>query len=377
LTSTLSAADQGEADIERLNNIVGDIRQSLVQNTANPENSGGTIAEIKEKVSTLHGETRVRISAAELRITAISEEIALAEAEIKRIGESKTLVLEPEYSIDLPAAEEKEKKEFRFGERTALFADFAGAALTTATDVSTSVAKSSDCITKDTQDAISKGVTKLTEKGVKLLASEKTTTVIEPSKRHVALCGPLGAPIYHVTYSDNCDWLKQPFISPTEGVLEFRGTLINRTKAPMTVKVTLYVHEFQSTHGLKTIYDKQSELISKDREKVGVLNEKHVLEIQLSGLSRLIADLDTGVHSIQEHEGNIATLTDKVAALRQEANELAVARVQQENDITSDIQPDFQSLVSISTDLRLNLHENPSINDFFQTFEAVSGVRNS
>lgn len=376
LASTTSAAGQGEADIERLKKIVRDIHQSLVQNKANPESSGRTIAEIKENVSTLHRQTVARVSDAEVRIAAISEEIALAEAEIKRIKESKALVPESEKSIDLPAAQSKEKKEYRFGEGTALAAELGGAVLTTATDVGMGVAKSSDYITKDEKDAIANGVTKIAEKVVKLLASEKTTTVTEPSERHVALCGPLGAPIYHVTYSDNCDWLKPPFISPTEGVLEFRGTLINRTKAPVTAKVTPHVHESQSTLGLKTIDDKQSELISKGREKVGILGEKHVLETQLSGLNRLIQDLDSGVSSIQEHEINIETLTNKVAALRQEANELAVARAQQENDITSDIHPDFQSLMSISMDLRLNLHENPLIQDFFQTFEAVFSVQN-
>jgi len=272
----------------------------------------------------------------------------------------------------LPPAEAKEKKEYRFSESTALAAELVGAVLTTATDVGMGVAKSSDYITKDVKDAITNGVSKIAEKGVKLLTSETTTTVIEPSERHVALYGPLGAPIYHVK-SDNCDWREPPLVSPTEGV---RGTLINRTNAPMTAKVTIYVQEFQSTHGLKTIADKQSELISKGRKKIGILGEKHVLETQLSGLSRLIADLDRGVQSIQEHEGNIATLTDKVAVLRQEANELAVARAQQDTDIAANIQPDFQSLRSISTDLRLNLQENPLIQDFFQTFEAVFSVQN-
>ena len=375
LASTLSAAGQGEADIERLNNIVWDIKQSLVQNTANPESSGSTIAEIKEKVSTLHHQTGDRISDAEVRIAAISDEITLAEAEIKRIEESKALVRESEKSIDLPAAEEKEKKEKRFGEDTAQAAELVGAVLTTATDVGMGVAKSSDYITKDVKDAITNGVSKITETAVKLLTSEITTTVTEPSKRQVALYGRPGAKIYGVE-SDNCYWLKPPLISPTEGVVDFIGTLLNHNMTPMTAKVTILVRESESTNGLKTIADKQSELISKGREKIGILGEKHVLETQLLGLSRLIADLDTGVQSIQEHERNIATLTYKVAALRQEANELAVARAKQDTDIAANIQPDYQSLISISTDLRLNLHENPMIQDFFQTFKAVFSVQN-
>jgi len=376
LESTTVAADKGEQDIQTLKDIVRDIQSTLVQQADNSENSGRTIEEIKANLATLKSQTETRVLEAEARIAVITDEITEAETEISRVKDSKALVPEPERPIDVPAAEKKEKKEYRFGEGVALGAELVGAFLSTATDLGTGRANSSSYISKDEKDAITNGVTKVTEKVVRFVATEQTKIVTEPGERHVSLRGPMGARVYHVAYSDNCDWREPPLVSPTEGVLEFRGTLVNRSMAPMTAKVTIYVRESESTNGLRTIGDKQSEIIVQSRAKVDAVSAKHVLETQLNGLNKLIADVDNDEKSIQIHQENIETLVGEVAALRQTANELAVARAQQDTDIAANIQPDFQSLVSISTDLRLNLHENPMILDFFQTFEAVSLAQN-